>query len=70
MTYFTTRPGWSVETTHPVDAPVENEPVCSNCSDMIDPAIAFAVDWAFTGFQAQATDSEDVVHTVVVRAAE
>lgn len=70
MSYFTTRPGWNVETTHPLDAPDGDIPVCAYCTDMVDPAIAFAVDWGFTGFQAQATDSEDVVHTVVVRAAE
>ena len=66
--YYTTRPGWNVETTHPTEAPDGDVPVCGDCSSGIDPAIAFAVDWGSTAFQAQTTDAEGNTHTVVVRA--
>ena len=66
--YTTTRPGWDVETSHPTEAPDESVQVCAQCLGMIDPTIAFAVDWGSPAFQAQTTDSEGLTHTVVVRA--
>lgn len=58
-------PGWTVETTHPTD---EADPLyCAQCSGMIAPAIAFAIDWGSTAFQAQAGDDQGNTHTVVVR---
>lgn len=65
--YYTTRPGWDVETSHPTEAPDGDTPVCEQCSNMIDPAIAFAADWGSSAFQAQTTDPDSTVHTVVVR---
>jgi hypothetical protein len=71
--YYTTRPGWNVETTHPVEeGQSESEPLCpaGNCITGIDPAIAFATDWGSTAFQAQTTDGDGNNHVVVVRAVE
>lgn len=68
--YYTTRPGWNVETSHPVEeGQSESEPLCPTaaCVDGIDPAIAFATDWGSTAFQAQTSDPDSTVHTIVVR---
>lgn len=69
--YYTTRPGWNVETTHPTEeGQSDTEPLCSDCSTGIEPAIAFATDWGSTAFQAQTTDENGTNHIVVVRAVE
>lgn len=68
--YFTTRPGWDVETSHPVEeGQSESEPLCvtADCINGIDPAIAFATDWGSSAFQAQTTDGDGNTHTIVVR---
>jgi len=58
-------PGWTVETSHPVD---EADPeYCAQCAGMIAPAIAFATDWGSTAHGSQTTDGEGNNHTVVVR---
>lgn len=58
-------PGWTVETSHPVD---ESDPAyCAQCAGMIGPAIAFATDWGSNAFQAQEPDDMGNTHTVVVR---
>jgi hypothetical protein len=58
-------PGWSVETTHPVD---EADPAyCSHCFAMIDPTIAFAQSWGSTAHSATEYEPPDVAHTVTVR---
>lgn len=61
--------GWNVETTHPIEE-TEEGPICETCLNAVQPAVNFAVDWGWTAFQAQITDSEDTVHTIVVRAIE
>ena len=68
--YQTTRNDWNVETTHPVEegqSPTEPLCVSGDCITGIDPAIAFAIDWGSTAFQAQTQDAQGNVHTIVVR---
>lgn len=58
-------PGWTVETTHPVD---EADPdYCAQCSGMVAPTMAHATSWAVSASQAQETDDMGNLHTVVVR---
>jgi hypothetical protein len=71
--YYTTRPGWNVETTHPVEeGQSESEPLCptSACIDGIDPAIAFATDWGSPAHGNQITDPDSTVHMIIVRQVE
>lgn len=65
--YYTTRPGWNVETLHHTEAPDGDIPVCETCTNMIEPAIAFASDWGSSAFQATTFDEQGNTHTVVVR---
>lgn len=66
MPYHYARPGWNVETSHPIE---ENDeaPVCETCLNTVDPTIAFAADWGSTAHGHTMTDSDGNSHTVVVR---
>lgn len=68
--YQTTRPGWNIETIHPTVEPDGDVPVCEQCSDMIDPTLAFAVDWGSTSHGSQIQDPDGIAHVVYVRADE
>lgn len=58
-------PGWTIETTHPVD---EADPAfCAQCAGAVGPTVAFAADWGSTAHQHQFTDDQGTVHTIVVR---
>lgn len=58
-------PGWTVETTHPVD---EADPLyCATCAGLVPATIAFAADWGSTAHTNQYNDDEGGVHTVTVR---
>lgn len=59
-------PNWDVETSHPIEE-TEEGPIDETCLNAVEPAIAFATDWGSSAFQAQTTDPDGTVHTVVVR---
>lgn len=67
MSYFTTRPGWNVETTHPTVEPDGDVPVCTRCADAIDPTVAFAADWGSTAHGHNFTDENGDTHVITVR---
>ncbi len=59
-------PGWSIETTHPVDP--ESAEYCPWCADMVPRTVAFAADWGSTAHGAVEFHPEEVEHRVTVRA--
>lgn len=61
-------PGWTVETTHPVEQGAEG--YCQTCHDMIQPTIDMAVAWGSPAHGNQITDAQGVNHNVVVRQVE
>ena len=59
-------PGWTIETTHPVD---EADPdFCDICANGVAPAVAFAADNGSTAYGSQLADPNGGYHLVVVRA--
>lgn len=64
--FYTTRPGWNVETTHPVEEPQEG-PFCATCLNAIEPGIAWAIDWGSVAYGNQINDPDGTVHLIVVR---
>jgi len=58
-------PGWTIETTHPVD---ESDPeYCEWCAGMIPGTVAFAADWGSVGHSAVEFHPEGTEHRVTVR---
>jgi len=58
-------PGWTVETTHPIDP--EAEGYDATCADLVEPTIAMAEAWDSSAFGQQVTDAQGVDHLVIVR---
>jgi hypothetical protein len=57
-------PGWTVETTHPIDP--EAEGYCETCAAMVPEAISFADGMGFVAYGSQTSDANGT-HNVVVR---
>lgn len=64
--YESTRPGWNVESTHPVTEDAD-APLCATCSEAIDYAIRIAVYGESEAHSHTVTDANGDVHTVTVR---
>lgn len=59
-------PGWTIETTHPVD---DTDPTfCQACADAVAPTVAFAADWGSTAHGHQFEQPEGTAHRITVRA--
>ena len=66
MTYYYTRPGWNVETTHPIE-PGEDGPVCEVCASLVAPTTAFAEAQGSTAHGHMEPEGDGTSHLIVVR---
>jgi hypothetical protein len=56
--------GWTVETSHPSFEGAEN--LCATCAQLVDPTIAWAIDWGSTAFGSMVWDENGGEHRIRV----
>lgn len=56
--------GWDVETLHPSYEGAENR--CPTCRDLVEPTIAWAIDWGSTAFGSMVYDDQGGEHRIRV----